>query len=181
MSRAEVMPEAFDEARFWALIEAARETAADDEAIPELLIDRLTSLTEQEIRACDRVLWRLMRKSYRNELWAAAYIINGGCSDDGFDYFRGWLIAQGQAVFEAALANPASLEASIPMDGGWDAELEEMLSVAYVAYQRKTGSELPSGEPAEAWELLGPDWTEASAMVQYESLYQKAEARYEDA
>ncbi len=35
-----------------------------------------------------------------------AYIINGGCSDDGFDYFLGWLIAKGRKYFEAALVNP---------------------------------------------------------------------------
>jgi hypothetical protein len=28
--------------------------------------------------------------------WGAAYLANGGCSDDGFDYFRGWLIGQGR-------------------------------------------------------------------------------------
>jgi hypothetical protein len=42
-------------------------------------------------------------------LWGAAYLINGGCSDDGFDYFRRWLILQGHKVFQAAIANPDSL------------------------------------------------------------------------
>ena len=37
-------------------------------------------------------------------LWDAAYLINGGCSDDGFDYFRGWLVDQGRETFERCLA-----------------------------------------------------------------------------
>ncbi|PZH17222.1 hypothetical protein C1I97_05340 [Streptomyces sp. NTH33] len=29
--------------------------------------------------------------SYQNPLWAAAYVVNGGCSDDGFGCFQGRL------------------------------------------------------------------------------------------
>lgn len=29
-----------------------------------------------------------------------------GCSDDSFDYFRGWFIAQGKDVYMDALAEP---------------------------------------------------------------------------
>jgi hypothetical protein len=45
----------------------------------------------------------LMAQSYRLDLWGAAYLVNGGCSDDGFDYFRGWLLRQGRATWQAAL------------------------------------------------------------------------------
>jgi hypothetical protein len=80
--------------------------------------------------------------SYRWDLWAAAYLINGGCSDDGFDYFRGWLVAQGQKVWEAALADPDSL-ADLPIDpdGETEVEAEDMLRVALTAYGLITGDE----------------------------------------
>ncbi|MFL6076856.1 MAG: DUF4240 domain-containing protein [Mycobacteriales bacterium] len=39
-----------------------------------------------------------MAESYQGDLWGAAYLINGGASDDGFDYFRGWLIARTRGV-----------------------------------------------------------------------------------
>ena len=45
----------------------------------------------------------------RDSLWAVAYIVLGGCSDDGFDYFRFWLIAQGRKVFYNALENADTL------------------------------------------------------------------------
>ena len=50
-----------------------------------------------------------MAGSYWTPLWAAAYVINGGCSDDGFDYCRGWLILQGREVFEHVVADPRTL------------------------------------------------------------------------
>ena len=50
-----------------------------------------------------------MADSYRSSLWAAAYVINAGCSDDGFGYFRGWLMFQGRETFGQAVADPDSL------------------------------------------------------------------------
>ena len=50
-----------------------------------------------------------MAEAYRWDLWAAAYLIQGGCSDDGFEYFCDWLISLGKHRFEAALRNPDSL------------------------------------------------------------------------
>jgi hypothetical protein len=55
-----------------------------------------------------------MADSYRNLLWAAAYLINGGCSDDGFESFRCWLIVQGRTVFERSVADPDTL-ADLPV------------------------------------------------------------------
>jgi len=47
----------------------------------------------QEIVAAARAVHALMSRSYLGLLWAAAYLISGGCSDDGFDYFRGLALA----------------------------------------------------------------------------------------
>jgi len=49
------------------------------------------------------------RQAYRWDLWGAAYIIGGGCSDDGFIDFQYGLIAKGREIYESALANPDSL------------------------------------------------------------------------
>jgi hypothetical protein len=45
------------------------------------------------LRAADIVGFAMRRRdlasrAYRADLWGAAFIINGGCSDDGFEYFR---------------------------------------------------------------------------------------------
>ena len=59
--------------------------------------------------AWDRIYGEFMAESRSWELWDAAYLINAGCGDDGFHYFRGWLLGQGHAIWQAALAAPDSL------------------------------------------------------------------------
>lgn len=62
------------------------------------------------------------------KLWGAAYILNGGCSEDSFLYFRLWLIAQGRDVFTKAVADPESLAAAdLRFGKPGDFELEELL------------------------------------------------------
>jgi hypothetical protein len=130
-----------DRADFWKRIDRAREESGGDvDETTELLQEQLTHLPDREILAFDRILWELMAESYRWDLWAAAYIINGGCSDDGFDDFRGWLIAQGQHVYDAALQNPDSLAVVAVAE----VEHEPMLYVARLAYEEKTGNEMPA-------------------------------------
>jgi Protein of unknown function (DUF4240) len=97
-----------DTRRFWHLIDDARGQVADlaaAEAVAAQAAILLAVLPHEEIVSAERVLSGLMAESYRTSLWAAAYVINGGCSDDGFDYFRGWLIVQGREVFDQAVAN----------------------------------------------------------------------------
>lgn len=76
---------------FWAVIERARADTggAGAEVVAERAVDMLAVLPPEQIAAAAQTLWDLMAGSYRGDLWAAAYLINGGCSDDGFEYFRG--------------------------------------------------------------------------------------------
>lgn len=92
-----------DTHRFWRWIDEAR-LAADGDC------DRLTDVPPAEIVAFQRALDDRLAESYTWDLWAAAYIINGGCSDDGFDYFRGWLIALGRARVSERAARPGDAD-----------------------------------------------------------------------
>lgn len=116
---------------FWKIIEKARTKAKrDDEIFITLLQDALKKLEPDELLEFRRIFWTFYRVSYRTDLWGAAFILNGGCSDDCFDYFRAWLISQGKKAFEAALENPDALAKIVPKDPEEYAyELEEMLSV----------------------------------------------------
>ena len=99
-----------DEQTFWGLIDQSRmDMDGDLDAQHEILVSKLSQYSPEEILEFDRILNKYNRESYTSDLWAAAYIINGGCSDDGFDYFRGWLISKGRKVYEDALKNPESL------------------------------------------------------------------------
>ncbi len=89
------------EDRFWSII------AESDRG--RNLIECLTPLSEDELFGF-RYWWEYFcHLSYRQDLWAVAYVVLGGCSDDSFDYFRFWLIAQGKKVFFNALENVDSL------------------------------------------------------------------------
>jgi hypothetical protein len=151
----------------WRLVARARDGVADPDDV-EAVARRAASLLAQrdpaEILAFERPLWQLMARSYRADLWAAAYLIRGGCSDDGFDYFRGWLIAQGRDTFEAALDSPdglAGLRAIVAAaEVGDDAlECEDMVSVVWSAYRSATGREMPDSSLAVIQlPELDPEW-----------------------
>lgn len=95
------------ETDFWALIESTRADDADTHA--ERLTARLAKRDPKEILAFGHLWERLRDDAYTWPLWGAAYLINGGCSDDGFTDFRSWLILQGEATYREALASPDSL------------------------------------------------------------------------
>jgi hypothetical protein len=59
----------------------------------------LVRAADDEIRRFDYELETATPQVYGWPLWGPAYIMNGGCSDDGFDYFLGWLVGQGREVF----------------------------------------------------------------------------------
>ena len=122
---------------FWEIIEAAKVEAQDDlEARIDIIVNRLESLDAEDILAWQQIFNEYQSLSYKKKLWAAAYIINGGCSEDGFDYFRGWLTAQGHSVFLAALRDPDSLADLSEVEEG-EAECENILGAASSAYLRK--------------------------------------------
>jgi hypothetical protein len=123
---------------FWEIIDKAREEADGWEDMWDPLVNRLSALDIPDIMLWQRIFGEYQRLSYKNKLWAAAYIINGGCSDDGFDYFRGWLTAQGRTVFLNALKDPESLAEVDSCEEG--VEFEYILGAAATAYFRKTGA-----------------------------------------
>ncbi len=150
---------------FWAVIDrATADRPGSPGEVAKHAVAELASRDPEEIVAWGRHLDKVMAASGKEDLWAAAYLINGGCSDDGFDYFRGWLIANGREVLARAVREPDSL-AELPAvraaaANGAVFEAEEVLSVADDAYQQVTGSELPpSGvpasrpDPAQLWDF----------------------------
>lgn len=148
----------------WRLVEQARADGAEDaEAVAERMTALLATRDPADIVAFAQPLWDLLAVSYRADLWAAAYLVNGGASDDGFDYFRGWLIAQGRETFEQTLANPDSLAANPIViqaaEEGEDLECEDILGVAWDAHLSATGQELPAAAFTIIYPELDPAWT----------------------
>lgn len=135
---------------------------ADPDGVADALTKALGAAQAEEIAAFGVEFARLQVESYRWDLWAAAYLINGGASDDGFEYFRGWLMTQGRQVFEQTVEDPDSL-ADVPAvrraaEEGEDLECEDILHVIYAAYEDLTGEGLPAGAFSVEYPDLGPDW-----------------------
>ncbi|SBT46008.1 DUF4240 domain-containing protein [Micromonospora auratinigra] len=144
---------------FWQLIDEARAGAGGEAvAVAARAVALLAERDPAEIVGYAEHQRRVLAASHKVDLWGAAYLINGGASDDGFEHFRGWLMTQGRAVFARAVGDPDSL-AELPRVrsaalSGEDFQCADMLAVPWEAYRKATATELPAvREPAAAPDL----------------------------
>jgi hypothetical protein len=160
-----------DEKRFWQIIErSSLESEGDADAQIETLREGLEPLSNEDVAEFDRIFARLVIRAYRWDLWGAAYILNGGCSNDGFEYFRSWLVAQGEWVYESALKAPESL-ADVDFEGM--AENEE---IAYVAAEvlEERGIEYEGAREHPTEGPAGERWDEDDLPKRFPRLCAKA-------
>ena len=88
-------------------------------------------------------------------LWAVAYLLDGGCSDDGFAYFRYGVIACGKHVYERALHNPDTLS-ELTVN---EIENESFGYIAQEVYERKSGGKQMKRYLSNfQTEILGDEW-----------------------
>src|SRR5262245_30893478 len=117
--------------QFWQIIERAARSDHDPGAHMEALGKALRELSTEEIRSFEMAFRRYLNQAYPCDLWGAAYVAHGGCSDDGFEYFRRWLVSRGRGIYEPALVDADSLaqiEVRPGPDGVW--QFEEIYYVA---------------------------------------------------
>jgi len=137
----ELCSEMLDEVVFWKIIARSLDESSDEQEQEEVLIDLIQKLTLKEMIGFRLRTDRLLYDTYNSSMWCAAYIINGGCSDDGFEYFRNWLISRGKDVFYKVKENPDNLIEYIEEDQDYY-EFESFWYVALVAFKNKTGKDL---------------------------------------
>jgi hypothetical protein len=144
--------------RFWSIVDRVHGRAGDDldERI-SLLKEELSELELEDLAAFQRHYDAQIARANRWDLWGAAYVINGGCSDDGFRYFRDWLISEGRATFEAALVAPESL-ADLPKAAA--AENELFGYAALEVHEAKGGREIERDMSGELGDPAGESWDE---------------------
>ena len=147
-----------EEAEFWELIDSTRGAAeGDPEEQADLLIDRLAQLDPDAVTYFARHFESRFNRAYQWDLWAAAWILLDGASDDAFDSFRCWLIGQGREVFEGAAHDADALTVLlVDFDEELDGEAEDLGYAADEAYEQLTGVELPGlGLPEPPEEPVG--------------------------
>ena len=152
-------PIPMNEQNFWQLIEVVRNEAGTNfESRPAVLQKHLSLLEPEKIQSFQQRYEALLLEANSWNLWGAAYLMNGGCSDDGFKYFRDWLISEGEKTFKGAVANPDSL-ASVARREYF--ELESFGYAALKAYAAKGAGELERDFKVEYAVTAGVEWTES--------------------
>jgi hypothetical protein len=134
-----------DETEFWELIDSTRqESDGDPQEQADLLVERLTQLDPDAVTYFARHFESRYNRAYQWDLWAAAWVLLNGASDDVFDSFRCWLIGQGREVFEGAAHDADALaELLEDFDEELDGDGEELGFAADEAYEQLTGTVLP--------------------------------------
>lgn len=129
------MPDRF----FWQIIDATTPHAADPDAQIAALRTRLQTEPADNIVAFEEAFQRQMQRAYTWDLWGAGYVAHGGMSDDGFEYFRRWLISKGQVVYERVLSHPDDLADLLVGNVEGVLEFEDFAYVASDVWRSKTG------------------------------------------
>ena len=148
-----------DESTFWSIVARSRPTDSSDreEHLSRLRVE-LMRLSPEDVLQFKRRLDGYVDAAYRWDLWGAAYLLNGGCSDDGFEYFRGWLIALGESAYARVLSNPDSLAQVAPPGNSDEWEFESFLYVPYEVYEELTGGEMPPFPRGAIERPAGTEW-----------------------
>ncbi len=133
--------EMLDEDLYWAIIDSSlRQTSTQDDQ-EEFLIEEIGKLTATEMIGFRLRTDKLLYDTYNSEMWCAGYIMNGGCSDDGFEYFRNWVISRGKDAYYKAKQNPDSLISEVN-ESAEVYDFESFWYVALEAFKQKTGADL---------------------------------------
>lgn len=122
---------------FWNLIAESRAHAGQDVDVQyDYLAEKLTAMGSEEALRFHGICYAYTDAAMKYGLWDAASCMLGGCSDDSFMDFRGWLVAQGKEVYLQALANPDFL-ASVELYG--QGNFESLAYLGSTVYEKLTG------------------------------------------
>jgi hypothetical protein len=95
---------------FWNLIDHVHSLSPDDmPAKCKNLETLLRARPLHDLVNFNRHFGRFYFNAYTWDLWAAAFIIGDGCSDDSFMDFRSTLVSMGKTIYTNALADPETL------------------------------------------------------------------------
>lgn len=141
--------------RFWDIIETARSSVATSGGLlDEVLVDLLARCPPQEILEYAELFDEVHDALYRWDVWAAAYLIGGGCSDDSFMDFRAGVIALGRDWYERTVRDPDELAGHPAVVEAVGTHRDDALFYEDVNYAASGAFERLTGNPDafhEAW------------------------------
>lgn len=134
--------EMLDEATYWNIIDNSIKNSSNQADQEVVLIADLEKLSPKEIVGFRLRTDKLLFDTYNQELWCAAYIVNNGSTDGGFDYFRSWLISKGKDAYYSAVKSTDAILKIIDASEEEEYEFEAFGYVAVSAFKAVTNQEL---------------------------------------
>ncbi len=130
-----------DEDKFWDIIHESIEKSTNQKQQKNYLKRLLFKLSAIELIGFRLRTDKFLFDSYTSEIWCAGYLMNGGCGDDGFEYFRCWLISRGKKTYYETLRNPDYLVKEL-IEGEIEYEFESFWYVANDVFEDRTQKNL---------------------------------------
>ncbi|WP_225840573.1 DUF4240 domain-containing protein [Streptomyces sp. NK08204] len=133
-----------DNEAFWHLLGTAKGSA---ESLDDAVAAQLAAMPKEEILAFEHHFTQLRHAVHRWDIWAAAYLIGGGCSDDRFSDFTAGLVALGPHWYERVntcpdeLAEHPAIQAAAASGDQDVVSAEDFSFVSCRAYTQLTGDE----------------------------------------
>ncbi|MDY3352379.1 DUF4240 domain-containing protein [Riemerella anatipestifer] len=134
--------EMLDEDLYWKIIDNSLKNSENQDEQEKLLISEISKLTPKQMIGFRLRTDKLLYDTYNSEMWCASYLMNGGSSDDGFEYFRNWVISRGKDVYYKAKENPDTLISQKDFGEEGFYEFELFWYVALEAFRQRTGQDL---------------------------------------
>lgn len=156
---------------FWSLLDRARQTDAESpDDLEAALAQLLRNLSVADLEGFAVHFDDAMDRAYRWNLWGAAYLIGGGCSDDAFSDFRSSLIARGLKAYEKAVSDPDSLADDDLGEEAWFHEGFAYLAAAEFEHRKLKAPPRAKPHPSEP---EGDAWSEDDLAGRFPRLSRK--------
>ena len=160
------------EEKFWELIEESKQTGRS--AQPSILLGLLVGLPCDEIVSFFEIQRAKMSELYVFDVLAACFLICSYVSDDVFEDFTSWVVAQGRESHLAVRTDPTALCEIIAREDVDGIDWGAFAYIADEAYTQKTGKEelIERAEIAAAPDIE-EDWpkTRGGLRQRYPELY----------
>jgi hypothetical protein len=157
---------------FWKIVDKVHRDSNGRMAVKcRLLRKALRKLSPSEIRSFDQNFGECEAKAYDWDVWAAAYVIAGWCSDDMFSDFRATLISCGQATFDRVTKSPTTLiETRLNKKNAF---YEGYQYVAGDIFEEMTGNDMPRRAKPHPKKPTGKKWREEELTTRFPELAKK--------
>src|ERR1044072_8499241 len=103
-----------DENLYWEIVNASAKYSPESVKQLRYVVNDLKARPHDDIVGFMLRTHQLQQDLYTSDMWCACCLMNrGDCMEDGFEYFRLWIVSVGKDTYYNAKANPDSLAAKL--------------------------------------------------------------------